>query len=225
MTPGDRQRRRSRPGGGMVAPCRSWDSTAMASPARTTASHRASPSQGSGPQRRDRSMSGGPDCRTPGGGRPDGADLGGPQRAGPRQPRRVGRSRREEWSARQRARTRGVGPAGSAEVPRFRSPASGAPLDQITRIQQEVLVPLELWLIQRSEVETVTLRQAVGAACMRSTAATSAADEAGRTVEFPLLAARLYRRGITTGDACRPPAAWDHLSELSARSMGPAQRQ
>lgn len=146
-------------------------------------------------------MSGGPDCRTPGGGRPDGADLGGPQRAGPRQPRRVGRSRREAWSARQRARTRGVGPAGSAEVPRFRSPASGAPLDQITRIQQEVLVPLELWLIQRSEVETVTLRQAVGAACMRSTAATSAADETGRTVEFPLLAARLYRRGITTADA------------------------
>lgn len=148
-------------------------------------------------------MSGGPDCRTPGGGRPDGADLGGPQRAGPRQPRRVGRSRREAWSARQRARTRGVGPAGSAEVPRFRSPASGAPLDQITRIQQEVLVPVELWLIQRSEVETVTLRQAVGAACMRSTAATSAADETGRTVEFPLLAARLYRRGITTGDARR----------------------
>jgi hypothetical protein len=24
---------------------------------------------------------------------------------------------------------------------------------------------------------------------------------------------------------CRPPASWDHLSELSARSMGPPQRQ
>jgi hypothetical protein len=43
--------------------------------------------------------------------------------------------------------------------------ASGTPPDQITRIQQTVLVPLELWLIQRSQVETVTLRQAVGAAC------------------------------------------------------------
>jgi hypothetical protein len=29
----------------------------------------------------------------------------------------------------------------------------------------------------------------------------------------------------TTGSWCRPPAAWDHLGGLSARSVGPAQRQ
>jgi hypothetical protein len=43
--------------------------------------------------------------------------------------------------------------------------ACGAVPDEITRIQQAVLVPLELWLIERSEVETVTLRQAVRSAC------------------------------------------------------------
>jgi hypothetical protein len=42
--------------------------------------------------------------------------------------------------------------------------AGGALPDEITRIQQTVLVPLELWLIERSELETVTLRQAVSAA-------------------------------------------------------------
>jgi hypothetical protein len=43
--------------------------------------------------------------------------------------------------------------------------ARGAVPEEITRIQQTVLVPLELWLIERSEVETVTLRQAVRGAC------------------------------------------------------------
>jgi hypothetical protein len=43
--------------------------------------------------------------------------------------------------------------------------ARSAVPDEITRIQQAVLVPLELWLIERSEVETVTLRQAVRGAC------------------------------------------------------------
>jgi hypothetical protein len=43
--------------------------------------------------------------------------------------------------------------------------ARGAVPDEITRIQQAVLVPLELWLIERSEVETVTLRQVVRGAC------------------------------------------------------------
>lgn len=43
--------------------------------------------------------------------------------------------------------------------------ARGARSDEITRIQRTVLVPLELRLIERSEVETVTLRQAVRAAC------------------------------------------------------------
>ncbi|MGH9258762.1 MAG: hypothetical protein ACRD08_02520 [Acidimicrobiales bacterium] len=43
--------------------------------------------------------------------------------------------------------------------------ACGAVPEEITRIQQTVLVPLELRLIERSEVETVTLRQAVRGAC------------------------------------------------------------
>jgi hypothetical protein len=43
--------------------------------------------------------------------------------------------------------------------------ARGAAPDEITRIQQVVLVPLELALIERSEVETVTLRQVVRGAC------------------------------------------------------------
>ena len=40
----------------------------------------------------------------------------------------------------------------------------GTTPDEITQIQQTVLVPLELRLIERSEVETVTLRQAIRAA-------------------------------------------------------------
>lgn len=42
--------------------------------------------------------------------------------------------------------------------------AGGARPDEITRIQQTVLVPLELRLIERSDVETVTLRQTIRAA-------------------------------------------------------------
>jgi hypothetical protein len=42
--------------------------------------------------------------------------------------------------------------------------ASATLPDEITRIQQTVLVPLELRLIERSETETVTLRQAIRAA-------------------------------------------------------------
>jgi hypothetical protein len=43
--------------------------------------------------------------------------------------------------------------------------ASDALPDDIAQVQQTVLVPLELRLIERSEVETVTLRQAIRAAC------------------------------------------------------------
>ena len=43
--------------------------------------------------------------------------------------------------------------------------ARGAAPDDITQVQQRVLVPLELRLIEHSEVETVTLRQAIRAAC------------------------------------------------------------
>jgi hypothetical protein len=43
--------------------------------------------------------------------------------------------------------------------------ARGTVPEEITRIQQAVLVPLELALIERSEVETVTLRQVVRSAC------------------------------------------------------------
>ena len=42
--------------------------------------------------------------------------------------------------------------------------ATGPAPDEITRTQQTVLVPLELWLIERSAAETITLRQAVSAA-------------------------------------------------------------
>jgi hypothetical protein len=40
----------------------------------------------------------------------------------------------------------------------------GARPDEIKRVQRAVLVPLELWLIERSKVETVTPRQVIGAA-------------------------------------------------------------
>lgn len=67
----------------------------------------------------------------------------------------------------------GTGSAGGVAGPLWlsaqRSLASrlvggGARPDEIKRVQRAVLVPLELWLIERSKVDTVTPRQVIGAA-------------------------------------------------------------
>jgi len=45
------------------------------------------------------------------------------------------------------------------------------------------------------------------------------------SARFPTMQADDHAPLHATSPKCRPPAAWDHLSELSARSMGPPQRQ